>query len=90
MSRRSRSSGSAPGRGVAVEQRAGHAGDDQLVLVDVLLGEAFGERGVVLQDRRPGTAARVLAEGLAVLRHRGNDRLQAVLAATKARCSAKR
>jgi hypothetical protein len=66
-------------RRVAVEEDARHGGDDELVFLDVELRVSRGERAILLQDRRPRAAARIGAEGLAVLRRQVDHGLEAVL-----------
>jgi hypothetical protein len=74
MLTRIRSSGSAPGA-VSRSKRPHHAGDDELVGLDVVLGVGLGEGAVLLDHGSPGAAARIAAEGLAAsayeLDHRG-------------------
>jgi hypothetical protein len=65
--------------GVAVEQAARHAGDHELVRVEVVLRIGGGEVRIAFQDRRPRAAARIGAERLAFLRDQRHDRIEPVL-----------
>src|SRR5208282_5433090 len=66
------------GRGVAVEQRAAHAGADEFVLLRIVLGVGRGKRAVALDDRGPRPAARVGAERLALLGDQRDDAVEPV------------
>src|SRR5205823_14893983 len=68
------------GRGVAIEERLRHAGDDLLVARRVLPRVLLRERTVAADDRSPRPASRVGVEGLAVLLHQRDRAVEAVRA----------